>query len=141
MSAYPDSFTTTCIGHLPCGAMQFCTTRNAPVVVKNGEPVAPSKISYETQTPQCLPNRAPCRIIQDNVVDFPAETRHNWSNQRGYGNIVVATNAEQCNNIYGKVYPWNRIPPLSQPTDTQVDTQMAWSNRNVCPISSYQWNN
>ena len=59
-------------------------------------------------------------------------TRHFsvWTNQRGYGNIVVAT-IDNKNNVVGSVSPWNRIPALTYPTDTQVNPANACSNRPI----------
>lgn len=77
---------------------------------------------------------------------FPMNN-HNWSNMRGYGNIVT----NQYNNIQveQKVSPFNRIQPLTLPTSTPVVIQDAWSppistqlnkdirmNCNICPSQS-----
>jgi hypothetical protein len=145
MSAYPDAFHKTCVGHLPCGAMTFCsegaTSRGSvPLVLENGRPVGgdnlgplrPTKITYETPLTHCLPSEVPNDNIQSNLVTFPSDTRHVWVNQRGYGNLVVATNGKECNHIYGKVYPWNRIPPLARPYEGPAPIEYAWANRNVC---------
>ena len=79
--------------------------------------------------------------IQNNSVDYPLKSYHSWTNQRGYGNIVIASN--DCkNNIYGAIYPWNRIPPLQSPFDTFVKIENAWSSKSMeCPSQnpSYQY--
>ena len=80
---------------------------------------------YAYQSLYCMPDRAPQPSNQTNVWGQPQEAFHSWSNQRGYGNLVVATN-DVNHNIVGRVSPWNRLIPLPLPTDTQVDIQMAW---------------
>lgn len=66
--------------------------------------------------------------IQNNHVDYPLNSYHTWSNQRGYGNIVVGTN-DANHNIFGSIYPWNRIPQLQSPYDTFVKIENAWSTK------------
>lgn len=77
---------------------------------------------------------------------FPMNT-HQWSNMRGYGNIVT----NQYNNIQvqQKISPFNRIQPLTYPTSTPAVIQDTWSppistqlnkdirvNCNICPQQS-----
>jgi hypothetical protein len=63
---------------------------------------------------------------QDNKVDFTPNSYHTWSNQRGYGNIVVATN-DSSNAIRGSINPWNRLPPMEKTFDTFVRIESAWA--------------
>ena len=46
-------------------------------------------------------------------------TKHVWSNVTGYGNIRMSNNS--------RLQKWNRIPPLSFPSSTLVNTKNAWN--------------
>jgi hypothetical protein len=79
--------------------------------------------------------------VQNNNVTYPSSSYHTWTNQRGYGNIVVATNNVE-NTIVGSIHPWNRLPPLESPFDTFVRIESAWSTKPMdCPKQnpSYQY--
>ena len=54
--------------------------------------------------------------------------KHSWSNSRGYGYTVTSTLADKSLKQGIFAYRTNRIPPLQQPTDTQVNTNTAWSS-------------
>jgi hypothetical protein len=74
----------------------------------------------------------PLANIQTNEIDYPQESQHTWSNQRGYGNVVFGTSNPQ-GDIMGKVSPWNRLPSMKHPYDTLVQIESAWStNPNTC---------
>ena len=134
MSQYPDSFRVNCVGTLPCNNnRKFCDLSNEPVVIQNGNVVSeensqniqkPVK-SVNSTTTHCLPYGAPKRVIQSNEITEKPKWSHSWSNVRGYGNIVVATN-DDCTNIHGKVHPYNRIHPLSMPYDGPAVIKDAW---------------
>ena len=134
MSQYPDSFRVNCVGTLPCNNnRKFCDVSKEPVVIQNGNVVSEENSPQVNQpinkasstTTHCLAYKAPQRVIQDNEVNFKPQWAHSWSNTRGYGNIVVATN-DTCNNIHGRVHPWNRIQPLSMPYDGPAVVKDAW---------------
>ena len=102
--------------------------------ITNGRRYNLRKLSNEFETNRhtvhCLPYKAPNRVINNNYVEYPSVKTHSWSNTRGYGNIVLATN-DSCNNIHGKVKPWNRIESLNCPYNTPVDVSMAWNVNKV----------
>ena len=145
MSQYPDSFRVNCVGTLPCNNnRQFCDSSKNPVVIQNGIVVSEESSSdvlntQNTQSPllkneinagdstttYCQAYGVPERVIQDNEINQKPNWSHSWSNQRGYGNIVVATD-DTCNNIHGRVHPWNRIAPLSMPYDGPAVIKKAW---------------
>ena len=77
---------------------------------------------------------------------FPMNT-HQWSNMRGYGNIV--TNQYNNKQVQQKISPFNRIQPLTLPTSTPAVIKDTWSppiskelnndirvNCNICPPQS-----
>ena len=53
-------------------------------------------------------------IVSENKIDYKLSSNHTWSNQRGYGNIIVG-NLDTCNNIHTRVHPYNRIDRLNYP--------------------------
>ena len=125
MSNYPQAFTNTCLCGSSCNN-NICKCTNSTCKCSKNKQREP----YFTTT-HCQPFSPIMNIIQDNKVDFSNDTKHNWSNQRGYGNIVVST-ADNCNNVVGRVAPYNRIPTLSLPTSSNIDPQYAWSNKKHC---------
>ena len=56
-----------------------------------------------------------------------------WCNVDGYGNIVMYSMPEN-----GKVksikYPWNRIPAIEKPYNTNVNPIYAWSPSKNAPV-------
>jgi hypothetical protein len=116
MSSYPNSFKIQCLGCSSSCANIRCSCHCPKCQAKN------ISITSYCRTPQSTMN-----VIQDNSVsDF--HNSHVWSNSRGYGNIVIGT-ADSDNLIYGRVSPWNRIPKLSLPTSTNVETSASWSSK------------
>lgn len=125
MSNYPQAFNNTCLCASSCNN-NICKCTNSTCKCSKNRQREP----YFT-TAHCQPFSPIMNIIQDNKVDFTSECKHNWSNQRGYGNIVISTQ-DNCNNVLGRVAAYNRIPTLSLPTSTNVDPQYAWSNKKHC---------
>tara|TARA_B100000963_G_scaffold45853_2_gene34250 strand:+ start:609 stop:1046 length:438 start_codon:yes stop_codon:yes gene_type:complete len=134
MSQYPDSFRVNCVGTLPCNNnRQFCDHSKGPVVIQNGKVVSEESSSEKLTRPiknvsttsHCQAYGVPEKVIQDNEIGEKPKWTHTWSNVRGYGNIVVATN-DSCNNIHGKVHPYNRISSLSMPYDGPAVVKDAW---------------
>jgi len=138
-NSYPDSFRLNCVGKVPCNNnFNVCDNTNKPVIIENDKIVPEQKKQFTQQyqqgdvrkpslstTTHCLPYDAPKRVIQNNLVDFKPVNNHSWSNQRGYGNILVATSDNQ-NNIKASVHPYHRIQPLRQPYDGPADIYNAW---------------
>lgn len=134
MSQYPDSFRVNCVGTLPCNNnRQFCDHSKAPVVIQNGKVVSEESsaekitkpMNNESSTSHCQAYGVPERVIQDNEIKEKPKWTHTWSNVRGYGNIVVATN-DSCSNVHGRVHPYNRIKALSMPYDGPAVVKDAW---------------
>jgi hypothetical protein len=132
MSQYPDSFRVNCVGTLPCNNnKQFCDHSKGPVVIQNGAVVSEERSSEKlnkidnSSTTHCQSYGTPQRVIQDNEIKEKPNWTHTWSNVRGYGNIVVATN-DSCNNVHGRVHPYNRITKLSMPYDGPAVVKDAW---------------
>ena len=142
---YPSAFNTGCVKNIQCNTIsssckntssKFINTeslRSKDVKIKKNKRSSKSgsKIynSDNSQSLYCLPYSAPSNVIDSNLVDFEPTDSHSWSNQRGYGNIVVAT-YDTCNNIHGKVNPWNRIPKATNPYSSPADIKMAWAWNN-----------
>ena len=119
MSSYPDTFRINCVGKLPCNTnSSICS--NKPVILEN------NRIVDDTSTTHCMKYFAPKNIIQDNHVDYNITNSHTWSNARYYGNIVIGTN-DTCNNIHGRVHPYNRIPALYNEYEGRLENP-AWNN-------------
>jgi len=64
--------------------------------------------------------------ISNNNINFNLLSNHSWSNQRGYGNIQVSS-FDDCNNLKGKIFNWNRIPKQYNPYSSPANVNMAWS--------------
>tara|TARA_B100001093_G_scaffold346014_1_gene330658 strand:+ start:777 stop:1235 length:459 start_codon:yes stop_codon:yes gene_type:complete len=139
-NSYPDSFRLNCVGKVPCNNnFDVCDNTNKPVIIENDKIVPEQKKQFTQQgyqqgnvrkaslstTTHCLPYDGPKRVIQNNLIDFKPVNNRSWSNQRGYGNILVATSDNQ-NNIKGSVHPYHRIQPLRQPYDGPADIYNAW---------------
>ena len=147
---YPSAFHSNCIGDIPCNKHNRGCVNNKSKIIRVNNKSIPMEESYlrnnkkvnivrkaynnqlnstqnmNTTTTHCLPYEPPSKVIDSNEVDFPTDSSHFWCNQRGYGNVVIATYGT-CNNIYGKVNPWNRIPQLSDPYTSPADIKMAWA--------------
>jgi hypothetical protein len=149
---YPSSFNNNCVKNTSCKTISSSCGNGVSSKfiksqlnkIKTNETYNKAKVSNSkfennysnnlkplkcSQTTHCLEYKAPKEIINDNIVDFDTTNSHSWSNQRGYGNIVMATN-DTCNNIRGKVHPWNRIPKLNNPYSSPADIKMAWDLNN-----------
>ena len=135
-NSYPDVFKTNCAGAYWCDTpAKGCNINKikSNKVVKKQKVVSESILAEDAEnvlvndnsTIHCLPYEAPTKVIGNNKVDFKTVNSHSWSNQRGYGNIVSATN-DTCNNIHAKIKPWNRIEPAHSPYFTNADVKMAW---------------
>lgn len=74
----------------------------------------------------CKNYNSSLEIINNNVIDFNFDENKSWSNQSGYGNIIIQSN-DQCNNLNGRMHHWNRIFQLPKPYSTNVNTRMAWA--------------
>lgn len=123
MSKYPEAFKLNCVGQLDCNN-NYSVCGKKPIILENNE------VKDDTTTTHCLPYEIPKRVIQNNDVDFDIKNTANWSNTRGYGNIVVATN-DTCNNVHGRIHPWNRIYPLGKPYSGPADIKNAWNVNKV----------
>ena len=143
MSNYPDSFRVNCVGELPCNNnKQFCDVSKKPIIIennnvvennngiKNNNRIKNNRINNTTTTNYCKPYKAPIRIIQDNKIIETPKSAHSWSNQRSYGNIVIGTH-DSCNNVHGRVHPFNRINPLSEPYIGPAVKKDAWALNKV----------
>tara|TARA_B100001093_G_C26837431_1_gene1019015 strand:+ start:585 stop:1052 length:468 start_codon:yes stop_codon:yes gene_type:complete len=142
-NSYPDSFRLNCVGKVPCNNnFSVCDNTNKPIVIENDKIVQERgrnqtemrqddyqqgmvRKGARSTTTHCLPYDAPKRVIQNNLVDFRPVDNHSWSNQRGYGNILLAT-ADNQNNVKGSVHPYHRLQPLRQPYDGPADIYNAW---------------
>ena len=137
MSEYPGIFNKKCMSKqdIKCNSHDLCNLNintvgsdkniiNIDKTDRNG--LSPfnnnTKCGYKSPSLEYV-------VSDNNVINIPRSS-HSWSNQRGYGNIVVGS-FDTCSNIYSKVHPYNRIPPLSIPTETNVDTNMAWNVNKV----------
>uniref|UniRef100_A0A6C0JIA6 Uncharacterized protein n=1 Tax=viral metagenome TaxID=1070528 RepID=A0A6C0JIA6_9ZZZZ len=125
MSSYPEAFKLNCVGKLPTDNT-YSVCQQKPIILENNNLAQGS--NYKPQG--CPTYEPPREVIQSNNVDFTKTYNKSWSNTRGYGNIVVGTH-DTCNNIQGRVHPWNRINPLSSPHDTPVVIKDAWSMNKV----------
>ena len=121
MSSYPQAFQIPCLCNSTC-KNNFCHCTSPKCKCTSSK----QQMGYFTTT-HCQPFGPPTNVIQSNIVETADETKHVWTNQRGYGNIVIAT-IDNKNNVVGSVSPWNRIPSLTYPTDTNVKPSNAWSN-------------
>ena len=117
MSSYPDAFKLQCL----------CDKTNC-VNIKCSCPCQKCNRKNIALTTHCQPFGTPMKVIQDNKIDYPYESSHIWSNNRAYGNIVIGS-SDSCGTIYGRVAPFNRIPKLNEPYDTNVVPDSAWSNK------------
>lgn len=127
MSAYPQSFEIPCL----CGSgcpNQACPCSNPKCPCASS---SSNKKTSQLTTTHCQAYGAPTNVIQDNTVNWPQENQHTWSNQRGYGNVVIST-VDSANNVRGRVSPWNRIPSLVAPIDVSIDPSVAWSQKKNC---------
>ena len=142
-NSYPDSFRLNCVGKVPCNNnFSVCDNTNKPVVIENDKIVPDQRRNQRIEdiqnnqqgmvrrgsrstTTHCLPYETPKRVIQNNLVDFKPVDNHSWSNQRGYGNILLAT-VDNQNNVKGSIHPYHRIQPLRQPYDGPADIYNAW---------------
>lgn len=108
MSSYNEAFNG-------CGVPKITKKASKPRIFENYRPIPQSKqISKDAaKTPHSEIADSPTKIIQDNGVNFPLKNNHSWSNSRGYGNIVVGT-FDSCNNVHGRVHPYNRLPKLDK---------------------------
>ena len=115
-NSYPDSFRLNCVGKVPCNNnFSVCDNTNKPVVIENDKIVPDQRRNQRIEdiqnnqqgmvrrgsrstTTHCLPYETPKRVIQNNLVDFKPVDNHSWSNQRGYGNILLAT-VDNQNNV------------------------------------------
>ena len=114
MSNYPDSFRINCVGELPCNNnKKFCDVSKKPIIIENNR-VVEGEEQHSTTTNYCKNYNPPMRVIQDNKIVEKPKSSHSWSNQRSYGNIVVGSN-DTCNNIHGRIHPYNRLFALSEP--------------------------
>jgi hypothetical protein len=98
MSSYKEAFTT------------IKSVNKKPIIQENERKIPDSmQLSQDnTTTTFNQPNSIPSGVIQDNRVQFDLKNNHSWSNVRGFGNINVGT-YDSCNNIHGRVHPYNRI--------------------------------
>jgi hypothetical protein len=146
-NSYPDSFRLNCVGKIPCNNnFNVCENKNnkSPMIIENDQLIDEKKNknkSYNnisnisnrnitdkaalSTTTHCLPYSTPNKVIQTNKINFKPTDNKSWSNQRGYGNILVAT-YDRENNIKGSVHPYHRIYPLKQPYDGPADIYNAW---------------
>ena len=130
MSNYPDSFRVNCVGNLPCNNnKRFCDISKKPIIIENNN-VVEEDIQHHTTTNYCKKYSQPMKIIQDNLVTEKPKSSHSWSNQRSYGNIVVGRH-DTCNNVHGRVHPYNRIFPLSEPYIGPAEKKDAWALNKV----------
>ena len=136
MSNYPDSFRVNCVGQLPCNNnKRFCDVSKKPIIIENNNVVEEENNkmadrSGNTTTNYCANYNPPMRVIQDNIVVEKPQSAHSWSNQRSYGNIVVGTH-DTCNNVHGRVHPYNRLFPLSEPYMGPAVKKDAWALNKV----------
>ena len=56
-----------------------------------------------------------------------------WCNLDGFGNIVMNSMPEY-GNVKSVKYPWNRIPAIKKPYDTNVNSTYAWSPSKNAPV-------
>lgn len=143
MSSYPSAFKLQKVGKLQHNHI----ASNKPIVLENNRVVPLNSTDKHLTTIHSQPNRAPSNLIQTNKVDFKTTTP-TWSNSRGYGNIVIGTH-DTCSNVHGRIVPYNRLPPLQEPYDTNVEVNDAWdfnpNQFNKCAVavtpSSRRWTN
>lgn len=125
MSAYPQAFTINKVGDLTCNNNFYYVDNSLPIMMDERR-VVPAM----STTTHCQAYRPPMEVIQDNTFPSPHFNERSWSNHRGYGNIVVATH-DTCNNIRGRVHPWNRIPKLDMPYSGPAVIEDAWNLNRV----------
>ena len=132
MSNYPESFRVNCVGKLPCNNnKKFCDVSKKPIIIENNDVRENNgRVNDNTTTNYCQNYAAPINVINDNIVREKPKSAHSWSNQRGHGNIVVGTH-DSCNNIHGRVHPFNRIFPLSEPHIGPAVKKDAWALNKV----------
>tara|TARA_Y100000389_G_scaffold79344_2_gene76093 strand:+ start:2884 stop:3222 length:339 start_codon:yes stop_codon:yes gene_type:complete len=95
------------------------TPTSTKPIVKENDRTIPDEMQHSRDTTTTTfhqPYGTSNRVIQDNNVQFELQNNHSWSNSRGYGNLVIGT-FDSCNNIHGRVHPWNRIRPLNSKRD------------------------
>ena len=126
MSSYPEAFKLNCVGKLPTDN-NYSVCQEKPIILENNN-VVPKGAKHLNRG--CAPYKAPKNVIQDNTFQGNKVSAKSWSNTRGYGNIVVGT-YDINNDIHGRIHPWNRITPLTQPYDTPVVVKDAWSMNKV----------
>ena len=119
---YPDVFNNSCIKNVECQT-HTSNCKKKKLSTFNVKSTKPKVISKPTSHHnQCLNHSKLLNesIVNDNKVDFDTSNNPSWSNQKGYGNIVVGT-FDDCSNIHNKYYNWNRIPALTKPYSSPAD--------------------
>ena len=145
MSDYPQSFRANCVGTIPLGKNNntcsgnkpFCDLSKHPIIIENDKIVSeeqafekmPGMVRQSTNS-HCQAYGHPQNVIQSNEIHEKPQWSHSWSNQRGYGNIVLATN-DTCNNVHGRVHPYNRLTALKQPYEGPAVIRDAWKINNA----------
>ena len=122
MSNYPDSFRINSVGELPCNNKQINVNSNKPIIIENNNLIENDTINKFYNSPN--------NVTQDNTVSEESKSTHSWSNQRSYGNIVVATH-DTCNNVHGRIHPFNRLHALSEPYIGPAVKKDAWNMNKV----------
>jgi len=117
-SNYPEAYNQNCNinEQIPCkNSNNFCKKTSTKFIYNKNKSIPktnynPNPNYYKNSDKKCKKYKRPVVVLNnDNVVKYTSTNSHSWSNQRGYGNIVIASN-DTCNNIHGTVNPWNRIP-------------------------------
>ena len=122
-NSYPNVFQKSCVKKLPCNKPSKCLIHNdrekkriyendrIHMLRERFDPISKIGVNLKNScddkiSNKCIPYNQPSKLIKNNKINYSIKNSHSWSNQRGYGNIIVAK-SDTCNNIHTKVKSYN----------------------------------
>lgn len=123
---YPNSFKENCAKKMECDNSSKTCKNSSVYIKKELNKLKKSNDNKNNSKTQCIEYSNPKKEIKENIINFDILSNHTWSNQRGYGNIMLGSN-DNCNNLNNKIYNWNRIPKQNNPYSTPANVDMAWA--------------
>ena len=157
MSSYPGIFDTKCVSDkkIECLSTGYCnqdipnkdyhltkneeTLKEEQIKKMNINSLDNDKIMYVHPYNPALTYKSckkgsydtPKQILNNNYLLDEPHTSHTWSNQSGYGHIIIGS-FDSCSNVHTKVHPYNRLDPLPFPHNGIVDEKLSpWNTNNV----------
>ena len=133
---YPNIFKNSCVKNISCDTNSNFTCKNGLDNINNELNKLKGKNNLKMNIEQkkkdiekgaiCSDYNSPIQVYENSSIDFNLLNNHSWSNQRGYGNIQISS-FDDCNNIKGEVFNWNRIPKQYKPYSSPANVNIAWS--------------